>query len=200
MATMELLDKEGSSEKGQARNSEKEGSQGWACLPWHVLLPFGNANTTLMNTSATREFSQHLFPFDQELFWSYFKRTYFENCFYGNMVSGSSKSFLIHMTWDFIHGQTFSNGIFQWFDQIKFRTPLFKIFLFLRFYLFIFRERGREGEREKEKHQCVAASHTSPTRDLGPNPGMCPDRELNQRPFGLQASTQSTEPHQPGHV
>lgn len=61
-------------EKTQARNSEKEHSQGWACLPWHVLLPFGNANTTLMNTSATREFSQHLFPFNQELFWRYFKR------------------------------------------------------------------------------------------------------------------------------
>ena len=35
--------------------------------------------------------------------------------------------------------------------------------------------------------------------------GICPatqacalDWELNQRPFGLQASTQSTEPHQPG--
>ena len=29
-------------------------------------------------------------------------------------------------------------------------------------------------------------------------PGMCPDWELNQRPFGLQAGTQSTESHQPG--
>ena len=28
----------------------------------------------------------------------------------------------------------------------------------------------------------------------------CPDRELNQRPFGSQASTKSTEPHQPGHI
>ena len=37
-----------------------------------------------------------------------------------------------------------------------------------------------------------------PTGDLAHNPGMCPDWELNPRPFGLQASTQSTEPHQPG--
>ena len=45
-------------------------------------------------------------------------------------------------------------------------------------------------------------SATSPnptTRDLACNPGMCPDWESNQRPFGLQSSTQSTEPHQPGH-
>ena len=36
-----------------------------------------------------------------------------------------------------------------------------------------------------------------PTRDLA-NSGMCPDWELNQQPFGSQAGTQSTEPHQPG--
>ena len=32
------------------------------------------------------------------------------------------------------------------------------------------------------------------------NSGMCPDRELNQQPFGLQAGDGSTEPHQPGHL
>ena len=57
-------------------------------------------------------------------------------------------------------------------------------------------ERGREGEREEEKHQCVVASHTPPTGDLACKPGMCPDWESNQQPFGLQFSTQSTEPHQ----
>ena len=36
-----------------------------------------------------------------------------------------------------------------------------------------------------------------PTGNLAHNPGMCPDWELNQQPFGLQAGTQSTEPHQP---
>ena len=65
-------------------------------------------------------------------------------------------------------------------------------------HLFIFREKGREREREGENHQCVVASHTLPTGDLACNPGMCPDWESNQRPFGSQASTQSTEPHQPG--
>ena len=34
--------------------------------------------------------------------------------------------------------------------------------------------------------------------NLARNPGRCPDWESNQRPFGLQAGAQSTEPHQPG--
>ena len=55
-----------------------------------------------------------------------------------------------------------------------------------------------DGEREGEKHQCVVVSHVLPTRDLAHNPGMCPDWESNWRPFGFQASTPSTEPHQPG--
>ena len=55
------------------------------------------------------------------------------------------------------------------------------------------------GEREEEKHQCVVASHTSPTGDLACNPGMCPDWESNQRPFSSWAGTQYTELHQPGH-
>ena len=79
----------------------------------------------------------------------------------------------------------------------------FTFFKFLkRFYLFIFRERGREGERKGEKHQCVVASCMPLTGDLAcnlaRNPGMCPDWELNQRPLGSQACTQSTEPHQSG--
>ena len=56
------------------------------------------------------------------------------------------------------------------------------------------RERGREGQ----KHQCVVASRAPPTGNLGHNPVTCPDWESNLWPFGLQASTQSTEPHQPG--
>ena len=76
--------------------------------------------------------------------------------------------------------------------------PPFLFFFFKRFYLFSFRERGREGEREGEKHQCVVASCTPPTGDLVGNPGTCPDWESNRRPFGSQASTQCTEPHQLG--
>ena len=76
------------------------------------------------------------------------------------------------------------------------------IYLFFRFYLFIFRERGgREKERERnievwEKHQ-LAVSCGPPTGDLACNPGMCPDWESNHWPFGSQADTESTEPHQP---
>ena len=66
-----------------------------------------------------------------------------------------------------------------------------------RFYLFIFRE-GREGEREGEKHQCVVASHMSPTGDLARNPGMCPDWESNRRPLvhGLALNPLSHTPVQ----
>ena len=70
--------------------------------------------------------------------------------------------------------------------------------LFILKKLFIFRERRREGEREGEKHPYVVASCASPTGGLAHNPGMCPDWESNQQPFGLKASTQSTEPHKPG--
>ena len=69
---------------------------------------------------------------------------------------------------------------------------------FKRCYLFTFREKGREGERKGEKHQCVVASLAPLNEDLACNTEMCPDWELNQRPFGSQAGTQSTEPHQPG--
>ena len=64
--------------------------------------------------------------------------------------------------------------------------------------IYLFLERGKEGETEEKKHQCVVASHTLPTGDLAHNSGVCPDWELNWQPFDLQASTQSTEPHQSG--
>ena len=69
-------------------------------------------------------------------------------------------------------------------------------------YLFLERGGGKKKEREKnidmqEVHQSVA-SHMPPAGGLACNPGMYPDWELNQWPFGSQASTQSTEPHQPG--
>ena len=71
-------------------------------------------------------------------------------------------------------------------------------FFFFKDFIYLFLERGREGEREGEKHQCVVASHTPPTGGLAHNLDKCPHWELNQRPLGLQAGTQSTEPHQPG--
>ena len=85
----------------------------------------------------------------------------------------------------------------EYYSAIKRLNPAIYLF-FKRFYLFIFRERGWEGEREGEKCQCVVTSCLSPTGDLACNPGMCPDWESNQWPFGLQAGAQSTEPHQPG--
>ena len=57
-------------------------------------------------------------------------------------------------------------------------------------------EEEREGDI-REIHQS-GASRTPPTGGLARNPSMCPDQELNWWPFGLQAGTQSTEPHQPG--
>ena len=76
----------------------------------------------------------------------------------------------------------------------KFLSCIFK----KRFYVCTFREMGKEGEREGEKHQCVVAFHAPPTGDLARNPGLCPDRKLNQRPFCSQGGPQPTEPRQPG--
>ena len=62
---------------------------------------------------------------------------------------------------------------------------------------------GKEGKREGEKHQCKRNIDWLPLActlagDLTPNPGMCPDWELNQRYFALQYNAQSTEPHRSG--
>ena len=71
-------------------------------------------------------------------------------------------------------------------------------FLIKVLFIYFWRDGGREGDREGGKHQCVVASHVPPTGDLARNPGMCLVGESNQRPFGSQASIQSTEPHLPG--
>ena len=68
-------------------------------------------------------------------------------------------------------------------------------FFFLKDFIYLFLDRG-EG-REKEKHQCVVASQAPHAGDLAGNPGTCPDWESSQGPFGSQAGTQYTEPHQP---
>ena len=69
----------------------------------------------------------------------------------------------------------------------------------LKFFIYYFRERGRKGEREGNISVWLPLA-CPPTGNLDYNPGMCPDWELNQRPFGLQAGTQSTESHQPGLI
>ena len=69
---------------------------------------------------------------------------------------------------------------------------------FLKRILFTYFQREGKGGREGGKHQCVVASHAPPPEDLDCNPGMCPNWESNQRPFGSEAVTQCTEPHQLG--
>ena len=65
--------------------------------------------------------------------------------------------------------------------------------------LFIYFQReGRDGEWERninvwETHQSVA-----PRKPLTGDPAYYPAWESNQQPWSLKASTQSTEPHQPG--
>ena len=51
-------------------------------------------------------------------------------------------------------------------------------------FIYSFLERGEGREKEGEKHQCVVAPHMPPPGDPVCNPGMCPDWEWNQRPFG----------------
>ena len=57
-----------------------------------------------------------------------------------------------------------------------------------------------EKEREREKHQCVVVSLTPPIGDLAHNPGIYPDWQSNQQPFGSEVDAQSTEPHHPGQL
>ena len=61
-------------------------------------------------------------------------------------------------------------------------------------------ERGEGREKERERASSVPEIHGSVASHTAHNPGICPDRVLNWRPFGLQAGTQSTEPHHPGLV
>ena len=80
-------------------------------------------------------------------------------------------------------------------DSIVFKNSLF-------IYLHLETGEGKEKRKERninvqEKHRSVA-SHTSPVGDLACDPGMCPNWKSNWRPFGSQASAQSTEPYQPG--
>ena len=67
----------------------------------------------------------------------------------------------------------------------------FWLSVFLKILLIYFQ---RETERVGEKHWRARETSVS----CPAHPGMCPDWELNRYPFSSQASTQSTEPHQPG--
>ena len=65
-------------------------------------------------------------------------------------------------------------------------------------FIYLLLERGEGREKETKMSTCGCLSYAGATGDLARSPGLCPDWELNWQPFGSQAGTQSTEPHQPG--
>ena len=71
------------------------------------------------------------------------------------------------------------------------------VFFFKKDFIYLFLDRGVGEERERNINVWLSLAR-APTGDLTCNAGMCPDQELNQRPFGSQARAQSTEPHWPG--
>ena len=70
-------------------------------------------------------------------------------------------------------------------------------FIFWGDFIYLFLEKG-EG-KERNINVWLPLVH-SPLGTWPCDPGMYPDWESNQQPFGLQASAQSTEPCQPGQV
>ena len=60
--------------------------------------------------------------------------------------------------------------------------------------MYLFLEKGEGREKDREKNIIVWLPLVCPYWGPGPQPSMCPDWELNQRPF----DSQYNEPHQPG--
>ena len=74
----------------------------------------------------------------------------------------------------------------------------FLSFFFFKILFILDRGEGREIERERNSNVWLSLSHTPPTLETWPITQACAlDWKSNQQPFGLQANTQSTEPHQP---
>ena len=74
------------------------------------------------------------------------------------------------------------------------------ILFFKRFYLFTFRE-GKGGRKRGRKNIIVwlPVAPRAPLLRTWPATQACAlDWESNRQPFGSQACTQSTKPHQPG--
>ena len=67
----------------------------------------------------------------------------------------------------------------------------------LRYYIYLFLERGEGREKKRETSMCDCLSCTPYWRP-GLQPSHMPWLGINWGPFGLQAITQSSEPHQPG--
>ena len=70
--------------------------------------------------------------------------------------------------------------------------------MFKKKILFIFYTEEKGGRKRGRDTSMCGFSRVPPIGNLSHNPGMYPDWESNQWPFGLQAGTQSTEPHQRG--
>ena len=65
-------------------------------------------------------------------------------------------------------------------------------------YIILFLERRERREKEREKHINASCMHPNyGPRDQTCNPGMCPNRQLNQQPFTFQDNAQPAEPAEP---
>ena len=86
-----------------------------------------------------------------------------------------------------------------WLTAAPYSCPSLHLSIFKKesIYLSLERGNGREKERERNINVWLSLVHP-PTGNLAHTPDMCPDWESNQRPFGLHAGAQSTEPHQLG--
>ena len=77
-----------------------------------------------------------------------------------------------------------------------FFNPHLRIY-FLRYFKFFEKEEGKEKKREKNINVWLPLTHHL-WGDLACKLRMCSDWDSNQWPLDSQASTQSSEPHQPG--
>ena len=74
---------------------------------------------------------------------------------------------------------------------------LYSVLFFLKIFIYLFLEIGEEREKERERNSNVWLPLTQPPLGTWPATQACAlDWELNPPPFGSQAGTQSTEPHQ----
>ena len=102
---------------------------------------------------------------------------------------GQSKHFLLRCD-----GKSLE-GVKRGKDLIDFR-------FFKKDFIYLLLKRGEGREKERERHITVFLPLMRLLLGTQPATQACAltGRELNQRPLGLQASTQSTEPHQPGLI
>ena len=87
-----------------------------------------------------------------------------------------------------------SKANLKWFPALRFGGRFF-----FKDFVYFCLESGEGGRKRRRKTSiCERYLGQLPLKRPQWIPGMCPDWELNKWPFSWQASTQSTEPHQPG--